>query len=257
MSNQEIAIRFPTICTLLEQAVKDKDKQELKKLGAVPTKCDPSVYIKDKSNRLLFIIVYVDDILIFSKSSKKIDVFYESMRKSFCINDMAEINYCLGIHFSRNQSGIKMSQETYIANILERFGMSNSKPVSTPLDPGTKLSRSDTWTEEDGLKPPYRELTGALMYLAVATRPDICCQSIVPIQRQLWQEPLGRSKARSSILEGLIKHRNHIQKFWRWTQGLRRCGLGGPVPTIADLSLVIRSLLTATSFHGSQGSKGP
>lgn len=66
-----------------------------------------------------------------------------------------------------------MSQEKYIQDILRRFSMEDCKPVSTPLLIGSKLSKTDIWSEEDGPKPPYRELVGSLMYLSVATRPDI------------------------------------------------------------------------------------
>ena len=45
--------------------------------------------------------------------------------------------------------------------------------MSTPLDVGTKLVRSDAWSESEGEKPPYRELIGCLLCLSVATRPNI------------------------------------------------------------------------------------
>lgn len=65
-----------------------------------------------------------------------------------------------------------MNQGSYIQDILKRFGMANANPVSTPLDPNVKLVPSN----EDKLRGaslPYRELVGALMYVATCTRPDI------------------------------------------------------------------------------------
>ena len=56
---------------------------------------------------------------------------------------------------------------------MSRFGMENSKPVSTPLDPGTKLAKLDSCLKEELEEYPFRELIGSLMYLAVGTRPDI------------------------------------------------------------------------------------
>lgn len=50
--------------------------------------------------------------------------------------------------------------------------MDECNPVSTPVDPGTKLKKNENPCSED-LKLPYRELVGALTYLSTATRPDI------------------------------------------------------------------------------------
>lgn len=78
----------------------------------------------------------------------------------------------LKIDFVRNDQGMFSNQKTYITNVLQRFGMQDCNPVSTPLDPGTKLV-SEAWSDSDGEKPPYRELVGCLLYLSVATRLDI------------------------------------------------------------------------------------
>ena len=51
--------------------------------------------------------------------------------------------------------------------------MTDSKPVSTPMDVNTKLTRTEEEPSDEEKRLPYRELVGALMYLAVATRPDI------------------------------------------------------------------------------------
>lgn len=109
--------------------------------------------MRGKGDELLLIIVYVDDILVLSKRTEYIETFCKFLRKSFDINDLSEISHCLGIHFSRKRVRIKISQETYIAEILESFGMSDCNPTLTPLDPETKLSRTDVWTKDDGPKP--------------------------------------------------------------------------------------------------------
>ena len=55
--------------------------------------------------------------------------------------------------------------------------MSDCVAVSTPLDPNCKLSREQS-PQDDKEKAamrayPYAQLVGSLMYLAIATRPDI------------------------------------------------------------------------------------
>lgn len=67
-----------------------------------------------------------------------------------------------------------LCQRGYITNILEQFDMTDCRPVSTPMNTNVKLSRSTNEVPfDDERRLPYRELVGALMYLAVTTRPDI------------------------------------------------------------------------------------
>ena len=51
------------------------------------------------------------------------------------------------------------------------------RPVTTPLDPGAKLSKDQAPQNDEERQQmkniPYSQLIGALMYLAIATRPDI------------------------------------------------------------------------------------
>ena len=65
-----------------------------------------------------------------------------------------------------------MHQRGYVNDVLTRFGMAECKPVATPVDPGSKLTKNKVQSSED-LELPYRELLGALTYLASTARPDI------------------------------------------------------------------------------------
>lgn len=51
--------------------------------------------------------------------------------------------------------------------------MEDAKTVSTPIEAGTKFTKGDIKENDESTKQPYRELIGALNYLAVASRPDI------------------------------------------------------------------------------------
>lgn len=104
---------------------------------------------------------------------KDINSFKDHLRRSFEVNDLGELKHCLGMRFERRNDGIYIQQEGYIKDILRTFGMLDCNPVSTPLDISVKLSKSNPWKEDDGRKPPYRELVGALLYLSITTRPDI------------------------------------------------------------------------------------
>ena len=62
-------------------------------------------------------------------------------------------------------------------DVLERFGMADCNPLSTPLSLGTVLTQqTPEQTEKDKefmADKPYREVVGALNYLSTMTRPDI------------------------------------------------------------------------------------
>ena len=65
---------------------------------------------------------------------------------------------------------IYLNQETYIQSTIQKFGLTDANRVITPLDLGTQLEKS----ESVHANLPYRELLGSLMYIMIATRPDIC-----------------------------------------------------------------------------------
>lgn len=147
-----------------------KFSHELKHLGFQQSTADPCIYYKGKGEDLLLIAVYVDDILAASRKLSMITELTTQLSKTFKIKDLGKVKFCLGIEFNQNKNGIKMSQEKYVNEILEKFEMSDSKPVTTPIDCSVKLQKGKGDSDQH---LPYRELIGSLMYLAVCTRPDI------------------------------------------------------------------------------------
>ena len=83
---------------------------------------------------------------------------------------MKELHYFLEIEVIRTLDGIMLSQRHYILNLLNKFGMTECKPVATPLDQNLKLDVESGTTE---CEPTfYRQLVGSLIYLTI-TRPDL------------------------------------------------------------------------------------
>ncbi|XP_050672421.1 copia protein isoform X2 [Leptidea sinapis] len=93
------------------------------------------------------------------------------LQKVFELRDMGSLHHCLGIQFSHVGGEITLSQENYIENLINKFNMAECKPVSTPMETGLKLEKGNGLTEMENI--PYQMLIGSLMYLAVATRPEI------------------------------------------------------------------------------------
>lgn len=146
---------------------------EIMNLGATRSDADPCLYFIGPVEDRTHIIIYVDDILIMSRTDAKIDEVRDFLNTKFEIKDLGDVRYCLGLEFERGANEMKICQTGYINEVLERFGMSECRPVSTPMEPGTKLQKEDEKSDEKAESFPYRQLVGALMYLSVGTRPDI------------------------------------------------------------------------------------
>lgn len=145
----------------------------LLKMGATPSKCDPCLYRVDKGKIPTLILTYVDDILILSPCLKLMSGIIEGLSNIFEVKNLGEVSFCLGLEFKRQDGEISINQRRYISELLERFGMTDAKPVCTPIETGSSLCKTEGGTSEEDAKLPYRELVGALNYLAMATRPDI------------------------------------------------------------------------------------
>jgi len=96
--------------------------------------------------------------------------FREAMIRCFEMIDLGLMSYFLDIEVVHQKDGIFISQKKYASDILKKFKMEHSKPISTPVEEKLKLTR-----ESDGKRVDpthYKSLIGSLRYLT-ATRPDI------------------------------------------------------------------------------------
>jgi len=123
--------------------------------------------------------VFVDDITLACSDGAKIDSVVQELSQHFKLRDLGPTTQLLGIQIHRDRPNrrLSISQSQFISNLLQEHGLSDSKPVSTPLNPGTRLSTSmspqNASEASDMLQHPYISLVGSLMYLAITTRPDI------------------------------------------------------------------------------------
>ena len=135
---------------------------------------DPCVYFNDS----LFLLLYVDDILIVGKCKSEIDEMKEVLKSEFEMTDLGEAKKILGIEIKRKRPDMLMlSQEEYLRKVLKRFNMDKSKPVMTPLAAHFKLTKEQSPKPEHEREMmdsiPYASGVGSLMYAMVCTRPDI------------------------------------------------------------------------------------
>ena len=92
------------------------------------------------------------------------------MNKELEMSMLGELIFFLGLQVSQSKKGIFISQTKYIKEILKKFKMEESKPVTTPMVTGYKLSKNDESLEVDHTM--YRSMIGSLLCV-IATRPNV------------------------------------------------------------------------------------
>ena len=147
-------------------------------MGFKRVQSDHGLYIYLRDGVRILMPVFVDDITLAGKDGAKIDFVVQELSKHFKLRDLGPTTQLLGmeIHRDRSKHLLSLSQSQYITNLLQEHGLQDSKPVSTPLNPGSRLSTSMSPQNESEAAEmrqyPYISLVGSLMYLAVTTRPD-------------------------------------------------------------------------------------
>jgi hypothetical protein len=113
------------------------------KLGFQASKADVSLFILNQDGLQIYILIYVNDIIIVSSSSSAMDKLLQQLRHEFAMKDLGQLNYFLGIEVHHNSSRLVLKQHKYIRDLLLRTSMDTSKGVSTPMLPADKLSLHD------------------------------------------------------------------------------------------------------------------
>jgi hypothetical protein len=83
---------------------------------------------------------------------------------------IGELSFFLGLQITQRSEGLFLSQEKYLREMLKRFQMEDSTPMSTPMVTGCKLSKDDDSTDLD--QSSYRSMIGILLYITTS-RPNL------------------------------------------------------------------------------------
>jgi hypothetical protein len=139
-------------------------------LGFHGSRSDSSLFIYKDSSITMFVLIYVDDIIITCSQPSAIDALLKSLTADFAVKDLGNLNFFLGVEVIPNSQGVLLSQQRYILDLLTRTKMVDAKPVTTPMASSTSLSAFDGEPFPDHTL--FRSTVGALQYLSL-TRPDI------------------------------------------------------------------------------------
>jgi len=137
-------------------------------------------YNKVPTGEYIYLLLYVDDMLITSKSRSVIDTLKRDLSSEFEMKDLGEAKKVLGMEIIRDRRSGKVSltHKGYLKKVLQRFNIDKGmKFVSTPPAPHFKLSVTmslKTVEEREYMtRVPYASAVGSLMYAMVCTPPDL------------------------------------------------------------------------------------
>uniref|UniRef100_A0A2N9HUX6 Reverse transcriptase Ty1/copia-type domain-containing protein n=1 Tax=Fagus sylvatica TaxID=28930 RepID=A0A2N9HUX6_FAGSY len=142
----------------------------LLELGFHGSQADTSLFIFRTTTLTMFVLIYVDDIIITSPSPAAIDGLLSTLQSDFAVKNLGPLKFFLGIEVIPNAHGVILSQQRYIKDILTRTKMLEAKLITTPMASSTTLSVHDGEPFPDHIL--FRSTVGALQYLSI-TRPDI------------------------------------------------------------------------------------
>ncbi|GJW74678.1 putative ribonuclease H-like domain-containing protein [Tanacetum coccineum] len=144
------------------------------------------------------------DKTLFIKRNKE---FEKMMHKKFKMSSMGELIFFLGLQVKQKKDGIFISQNKYVTEIFKKFGFTDVKTASTPMETKKPLLKDEDGEEVD--VHLYRSMIGSLMYLT-SSRPDIMFVVCACARYQVNPK---------------VSHLHAVKRFFRYLKGQPKLGL--------------------------------
>ena len=106
--------------------------RHLLSLGFVEAKTDTSLFIFRRGTDMIYLLLYVDDIVLTASSPALLRRTIQALQLEFSMKDLGELHHFMGMCVERHGSGLFLTQRQYMLEILDRAGMAECKPCSTP-----------------------------------------------------------------------------------------------------------------------------
>ncbi|GJY56667.1 uncharacterized mitochondrial protein-like protein [Tanacetum coccineum] len=162
-------------------------------------------------------LVYVDDIIFGSTKKELCNAFEKLMHEKFQMSSMGELTFFLGLQVQQKKDGIFISQDKYVVEILKKFGFTEVKTASTPIETQKPLLKDENGKEVD--VHMYRSMIGSLMYLT-SSRPDIMFAVCACARYQVNPK---------------VSHLHVVKRIFRYLKGQPKLGLWYPKDSPFDL----------------------
>nr|GEV69048.1 putative ribonuclease H-like domain-containing protein [Tanacetum cinerariifolium] len=143
--------------------------------------------------------------------------FEKLMKDKFQMSSMGELTYFLGLQVKQKKDGIFISQDKYVAKILRKFGLTEGKSASTPIDIEKPLLKDPDGEDVD--VHAYRSMTGSLMY-KTSSRLDIMFAVCACARFQVTPK---------------ASHLHAVKRIFRYLKGKPTLGLWYPKDSPFDL----------------------
>jgi Reverse transcriptase (RNA-dependent DNA polymerase)/Integrase core domain len=148
--------------------------QRLKELKFIQSNRDICMYKKGA----ITLLVYVDDMIFAGADYEEIMSAIKDIRKTFKTSEPEDIKGVLGmkIDYNREAQTVTLSSPRLIKETLEKYGMSETFGVKTPMEAKSDIADIQTTPEKqanDLERMPLRSVAGAILYLALSCRPDL------------------------------------------------------------------------------------
>lgn len=181
-------------------------KTHLLALGFRNTISDSSLFVFCDHQVTIYLLVYVDDIVITSNNPTALQNCISNLAARFSLKDLGPLTYFLGIEVLHTSKGIFLNQQRYIKDLLLKANMDECNSIPTPLPTNPPLTVKGKPLENP---TTYRTLLGSLQYLSL-TRPDI--SYTVNKLAQYMQRPT-------------YDHWHHLRRLLRYLSGTSALGL--------------------------------
>jgi hypothetical protein len=117
---------------------------------------DATLLVKKVGKIVVYLVVYVDDLLITRNNETYIAFIKKELKKGFEMTNLGHRHYYLGIEVIQNPKYIFISQKRYTGELLNKFGMEECNHVYTPMEHNLKLTSNKGYGFEDVTK--YKQL---------------------------------------------------------------------------------------------------
>ena len=167
------------------------------------------MFINYKSG--VIILVYVDNLLIFSSKKSLINEVKKQLEKKYKMKDLGDIDHILGMRVQQDKmlGTVTLDQSVYIKNFFYNYGIEDCHPVTTQVD-GYEFLTASTAAEPRTNQFEYQKRIGSLMYAMTSTRPDIA---------------FAVSKLSQFSHDPCVRHRVALDRVLKYLHGTLNLGL--------------------------------
>ncbi|KAG8474438.1 hypothetical protein CXB51_034087 [Gossypium anomalum] len=186
------------------------------------------VYFKKNSDgSFVYLLLYVDDMLITAKDKKEIRKVKTQLSEEFKMKDLGPAKKIIGMEILRDRKASKLylSPKGYIEKVFCRFNMQSDKPINIPLTAHFRLSSTLSPQSDDEIeymsRVPYSSAMGSLLYAMVCSRPDLS-YAVNVVSRYMANPSKEHWKAVQWILRYLRDTTDVCLQFGRTRDGVIR-----------------------------------